>query len=243
MKLALGAITFFAAACGSVAGDQEGNPDSNLQLSVSSVQFDPQDIHAADATRTLTVTNAGDEVLDASVSISGDSQFTIATTDCGAELAVEASCSVEVLFAPALVGEVSATLTIGDNSANVLGTGGVNVVGQIWGSGEIVELSCNHSGVDLNTCAPVLVTTNTFEFSTTTPTSSLTFTGWGNATTSIGSNAVCSDSSGVCTLVFNDMAELLDGSLTEITLQALFSNRDATSTGTTTSGMGAGQQS
>ena len=65
--------------------------------------------------QTLTLTNNGGLPLAIS-SISASSSFTIASSNCGAALAVNAACALQVVFTPTAPGAITGALTIVDNA-------------------------------------------------------------------------------------------------------------------------------
>ncbi|QNI31990.1 choice-of-anchor D domain-containing protein [Alloacidobacterium dinghuense] len=79
--------------------------------------------------RTITITNVSNAQADApSVSLSGDSEFTLAGNTCTSNLAPQQSCIVAALFTPVIDGDRSATLQIG---------GGASASIQLNGTGQI----------------------------------------------------------------------------------------------------------
>jgi hypothetical protein len=101
-----------------------------ITLSATSFTFAPQQVDTESAAQTLTITSSGNApVTFEAFSITGD--FT-ETDDCvGQTLAVNSTCTVQLIFAPAAIGARSGQLTINGNftagggQANVLlsGTG------------------------------------------------------------------------------------------------------------------------
>ncbi len=66
------------------------------------------------ATQTLTLTNAGNAALPITNAAISGTQYTIATTTCGANLAAGASCSYAVVFTPITATIATATLSVTD---------------------------------------------------------------------------------------------------------------------------------
>jgi hypothetical protein len=98
-----------------------------VSLSASSLSFDQQDEGTSSATQTITLTNVGTAALTIS-SVGTTGPFS-AVNGCGTSVAVGASCTLSVSFAPTTAGAANGTLTISDNSASsphsvaLLGTG------------------------------------------------------------------------------------------------------------------------
>ncbi len=71
--------------------------------------------HPATKSKTVTVTNLANGPIALSESISGSSEFSVSGGTCGASLTGNASCTVEVVFAPTVVGTTTATLSVSDS--------------------------------------------------------------------------------------------------------------------------------
>ncbi|MGB7130584.1 MAG: choice-of-anchor D domain-containing protein [Candidatus Sulfotelmatobacter sp.] len=90
------------------------NP-ATVTLFPTSLSFTAQLVGTSSAAQTATLTNTGDQnVTIASISVSG--AFT-ETNSCSSTLVAGASCTTQIVFAPALPGTSSGTLTVTDNAA------------------------------------------------------------------------------------------------------------------------------
>ncbi len=103
-------------------------PAPAIAASPSAVAFGTQTIGAAAALQRVTLSNRGNVALAlASIVVSGAPSITINGGDCNATLAVGASCTVPLNFAPTTAGDVSATLLVRSNAADlsvaITGTG------------------------------------------------------------------------------------------------------------------------
>jgi hypothetical protein len=105
-----------------------GAAPPGVSLSPASLSFPAIGVGLSSAAQTLTLTNNGGLPLSIS-SIAGSQGFTIATSTCGATLAVNAACAVQIVFTPAAAGPAAGTITITDNAptptqtATLSGTG------------------------------------------------------------------------------------------------------------------------
>lgn len=89
------------------------------EAEVSATDVDFGDILVGnDVVRAVTVTNAGDDALDISPALlTGSSSFSITSDDCsGMTIAASDSCSINLRFAPGVVGAASGTLTIASDA-------------------------------------------------------------------------------------------------------------------------------
>jgi sugar lactone lactonase YvrE len=85
----------------------------------SSVQFGAQILATASAPQIVTVTNTSTLNLPlASISLSGPSDFAIATNSCGLTLNANTSCQVTLTFTPTTLGQEQATLQFTDQAGN-----------------------------------------------------------------------------------------------------------------------------
>jgi Abnormal spindle-like microcephaly-assoc'd, ASPM-SPD-2-Hydin len=89
-------------------------------LTPNSLDFGNQNVGTSSATKTITVSNSGTAALNiSSVMITGTNTSDFAqTNDCPASLAVNASCTISVIFTPASTGVKTASVTLTDNAAN-----------------------------------------------------------------------------------------------------------------------------
>ena len=84
-------------------------------LSTTAVSFGSQLVGTTSTAEAVTVTNTGDpELTIASMSVSGD--FTLGNGTCGAQVAPDGSCTVNITFKPMATGNRTGTLTISDNA-------------------------------------------------------------------------------------------------------------------------------
>ena len=126
-------------------------------LSVSSLTFGSQTVNTTSADQTVTLTNSGNASLTiSSVAITGDFAQ---TNTCGATLAANSSCSLNVTFTPTATGSRAGTLTITDSAAtspNVVSLTGAGVTpGQLsvssssiaFGSVAVDQISTQPVGV------------------------------------------------------------------------------------------------
>ena len=97
-------------------------PVPQVTLSSSTLRF-ASTARGSSTTQTITLKSSGKASLSLAgtgkgIAISGTNATSFSQTNtCGTSLAVGASCSIKVTFKPALVGSLTATLTIGDNAA------------------------------------------------------------------------------------------------------------------------------
>lgn len=87
-----------------------------VSLTPASLSFPATGVGLTALPQTLTLTNNGGLPLNIA-SVVASPGFTIAANSCGASLAVNAACSLTVVFAPTAAGPVAGTLTFTDNSA------------------------------------------------------------------------------------------------------------------------------
>jgi cytochrome c553 len=101
-------------------------PAPGLAATPSAIAFGAQTLGAAAVSRTVTLANTGNVVISFSkIAPTGDAAFSVGGGDCGATLAVGASCAVAVRFAPSVEGAASGTLAVTSNApALQVGLGG-----------------------------------------------------------------------------------------------------------------------
>jgi endoglucanase Acf2 len=88
----------------------------SASLSASSLAFGNQNVGTTSAAKTLTLTNNGPGALTiSSVTVTGDFSQ---TNNCGASLAANANCAINVTFKPTAAGARTGTLTVSDNASN-----------------------------------------------------------------------------------------------------------------------------
>jgi hypothetical protein len=90
------------------------------RLSVGSVSFGNQTTGTASAPQTVTLSNPGNATLNiSSISIAGANPGAFAeNNNCGTILAPNASCAIQVSFAPASAGQFAAALSVTDDAVN-----------------------------------------------------------------------------------------------------------------------------
>lgn len=115
--------TLSVALSGTVSG-----PAPGVAASPGAVSFGTQTIGSASVTQDVTLANTGNVALTLnSIGVSGAASVSIASKTCAATLAVGASCSVTLAFAPVAEGAVLASLAVSSNAAplqvNVSGSG------------------------------------------------------------------------------------------------------------------------
>jgi Abnormal spindle-like microcephaly-assoc'd, ASPM-SPD-2-Hydin len=102
---------------GKLAGPPPG-PTANLSLSDNALRFVNQQVATTSETQTVTLSNRGTAAANlSSISLTGASagNYTLAS-HCGPTLAVGASCTVDVAFAPTQTGTRTASLRIVDDA-------------------------------------------------------------------------------------------------------------------------------
>ncbi|HEX7983525.1 MAG TPA: choice-of-anchor D domain-containing protein [Duganella sp.] len=89
-----------------------------LTATPSAIAFGLRSISSPATSQTVVLANTGNVAVSLTrIALTGSSTFTIAGSDCGATLAVGASCSVPVRFAPTADGAVASTLGVTSNAA------------------------------------------------------------------------------------------------------------------------------
>jgi N-acetylneuraminic acid mutarotase len=90
-----------------------------VSLSATSLSFGLVPVNTAGASQSVTLTNTGNEgLLFSSISVSGASSMYQFANNCGSSLAAGASCTIHGHFAPTILGDCPATITIKDNAAS-----------------------------------------------------------------------------------------------------------------------------
>jgi endoglucanase Acf2 len=93
-----------------------GGAGPSAVLSANSLAFGNQNVGTVSAAKTLTLTNNGPGVLTiASIAVTGDFSQ---TNNCGASLAANAGCAINVSFKPTAAGSRTGTLTVSDNASS-----------------------------------------------------------------------------------------------------------------------------
>jgi len=91
-------------------------PQPHASLSRTEIDFGGQLVGTTSAAEDVTLKNTGTAVLNiASIAITGD--FAV-TDDCGATLAVDATCTLSATFSPTTAGERTGEITITDDSSH-----------------------------------------------------------------------------------------------------------------------------
>jgi hypothetical protein len=88
-----------------------------LAVSPKSLSFGYEVVGATSLFKTVTLKNTGTATIEIS-SITPSGEFAISANTCGATLAGEKTCKVSITFAPMVLGKLSGTLTITDDSVN-----------------------------------------------------------------------------------------------------------------------------
>jgi len=92
------------------------NAAPSASLSANTLAFGNQNVNTTSAAKSLTLTNNGPGALTiGSIAVTGDFSQ---TNNCGASLAANASCGINVSFKPTAAGSRTGTLTISDNASN-----------------------------------------------------------------------------------------------------------------------------
>jgi hypothetical protein len=81
-------------------------------LSTTSLTFAAQAVGTASAPQPVTLTNSGDEALNA-IAVTATGSFTV-FNNCGAQLQGNASCTISVAFVPTAIGTQSGSLSVSD---------------------------------------------------------------------------------------------------------------------------------
>jgi hypothetical protein len=89
-----------------------GAPPGNLALAPASLSFGSVVLETSSAAQTVTATNSGGVPVPLSAAAISGSGYSIQGDTCGSSLAVGASCTLQVLFAPGVAGQSSGTLTL-----------------------------------------------------------------------------------------------------------------------------------
>ncbi|NGZ87592.1 choice-of-anchor D domain-containing protein [Duganella aceris] len=103
-------------------------PAPALAATPSAIAFGAQTIGAAAAAQSVVLANTGNVVISFNnIGVTGSGTVSVGGSDCGATLAVGASCTVSLRFAPTVDGAVSAALAVSSNAAplqvGISGTG------------------------------------------------------------------------------------------------------------------------
>ena len=120
-----------------------------MSLTPTSLGFGNQTINSTSSAQTVTVKNSGTATLNITgVNLTGtNSSAFILTSSCGSTLAIGASCTFQVAFAPTATGAMSATASIIDNAAGSpqsVVLSGTATSGSATGSTTTVHYSVNN---------------------------------------------------------------------------------------------------
>jgi hypothetical protein len=108
-------------------------------LSANSLAFGNQNVGTTSAAKPLTLTNNGPGALTiGSIAVTGDFSQ---TNNCGASLAANTSCSINVAFKPTASGSRTGTLTVIDNASNSPQTASLSGTGVTQGPAAPSNLS------------------------------------------------------------------------------------------------------
>jgi hypothetical protein len=169
---------------------------ASLSVTPGTRSFGVVTVDGSSASETFTVENTGNEdISDLAVTLSGSSagHFGIAASTCGAALAADASCTVDVVFSPGTAGARAAMLVAsggGDSdAASLSGTGSATLDVSVSGSGTV---SSTPAGIACpGTCSSAF-TSATVSLSQSAG-SGATFNGWSGACSGTGSCSVTLD--------------------------------------------------
>jgi hypothetical protein len=103
-------------------------PTPALTATPSAIAFGTQTIGATAVAQSVVLANTGNVAIAFnSIGVTGSNTFSVGGSDCGATLAVGASCSTSLRFAPVAAGAVSAVLAVASNApalqVGISGTG------------------------------------------------------------------------------------------------------------------------
>jgi hypothetical protein len=140
-------------------------------LSPSSLAFGNQTLNTTSPPQPVTLSNTGNQALSiSSIALAGGNSGDFAqTNDCGASLAPNASCTINVTFTPGATGTRTSTLTVTDNAA---------------GSPQTVALGGTGTGAGA-TLSPTTLTFGNQPVGSTSPPQFVTLTNTGAATLTI----------------------------------------------------------
>ncbi len=128
-----------------VALTGQGAAPPQAFVSPSSINFGPYAIAVATPAQSVTITNQGSTPITGMTSAVSAADFTVSSSTCGASLAAGASCQLQVLFTPDIIGNRSATLTVSSPSL------ASPLVVSLAGSGEDYALSVTGNATDVVT--------------------------------------------------------------------------------------------
>jgi endoglucanase Acf2 len=120
-------------------GGGGGSQSPSATLSTNSLSFGNQNVGTTSASQTVTLTNNGPGTLTInSIAVSGDFAQ---SNNCGASLAVNANCGINVSFKPTAAGSRTGTLTVTDNASNSPQTASLSGTGVTQGPAAPSNLS------------------------------------------------------------------------------------------------------
>jgi hypothetical protein len=125
-------------------------PQPAVSLSSSLASFGPVPSGSGAAPQQIVLTNSGSASLTLlSIAVSGAGFGE--TNNCGTQLAVSATCSITVTFAPPQAGAATGTVTITDNAQ---GTTGATQSIALTGTGTAPSVSFNSSSINFGSAVP-----------------------------------------------------------------------------------------
>ena len=104
---------FATAAVATLSGT--GGAAGSVQMQPATITFPLTGVGSTSAVRTVTLTNNGAETLSA-LTLSTSTGFQLGSTSCTASLAVGASCTVQLAFAPSSAGQQTGNLTVASSA-------------------------------------------------------------------------------------------------------------------------------
>ena len=133
----------------SLSGTGMSTGSSAVSLTPTSISFGNQTINSTSSSQTVTVKNSGTSTLNITgVSLTGaNSSAFMLTNSCGSTLAMGASCTLQVQFAPTATGTMSAAVLLTDNasgSPQSVALSGTGASGSTTGSTTTVHYSVNN---------------------------------------------------------------------------------------------------
>ncbi len=168
---------------------------TSYTTSPNSLTFPNVQTGASSAPMSVTVTNTGTgalAILRITLSTPSPHPFS-QTNNCGTSLAVNASCTISVIFAPALPGATSATLSI--NAGGGAGTQTVSLSGTGVGAPSF-QTMLNASASSVTAGTPVTLTWSSTAGAACTPSGGGAGDGWSGTLAASGSKAVSETAAG-----------------------------------------------
>ncbi len=224
-------------------GIEQGHPDPSF--SRHAVAFAGQTVGTTSTAEEVTLANTGTAALTID-SIVASGNFAVAD-DCGATLAVDATCTLSITFTPSAVGTFSGTVTITDNATDSPQTIALTGTGTSSGSPSVSLSATNidFGNVEKGSTSDVQTVTLTNSGSENLAVSSVTLAGESNSSGFSHTDSCHGESiapGGTCTiaLTFAPPAEGTYDSVLEVTDDAADSPQQILLSGTGTQGGGGG---